>query len=582
MRAPHRSWQRVQLIYRRSTPAPRDALLLYCLISGGSISLLFYFLAPPIYERSVNLLAAMVFWVLASSSHFRWIHYTWICNLALLNAVSLMAYIATVTGGINSPALAWLTIMSIPALLLLGQIWAWSWLGVISLVIVMQWMAVALGWISGIMEISHQTILWATMDKILIALTLMFVVNFYERIHQARLKEVEESNQALEAAQQTLAQTQSHKDDFMASVGHEIRTPMNAILGLNSVLQGELADQPDKMEIAVHIRESTEQLLQLVNDILDFSQLEAGRMQLLEKPLQLQKFLQAWMPAFLLRAHDKGLQLRWEVDPHLPSWLMADAPRLRQILVNLLDNALKFTDQGKVHLRVMRSGENIRFEVQDSGRGIAPDRQKDIFNRFEHADIQIQRRYGGTGLGLAICEQLVKLHGGRIGVQSLPGQGACFWFEWTLRTASAPMPKLLSGSQAERSESSLQFLVVDDNPVNLMVAQRLLQQIWPRAQISSATSGEQTLLMLEQHNFDLVLMDMHMPGLDGPQTTMRLRQHPRPEVANTPVIAVTASNSPHDLENCLTAGMNETLTKPIDKVALRDAVKRLVLFLEKQ
>lgn len=567
-------WHQLAAAYR-DRPAPRDRMLLFCLFGGGLTSLVSQFLAPPVYDHRANVLAGLIFWALAAGSRLP-AAYVWICNLGMLTAVGLLAYIASCSGGINSTALVWLIVLSIPALLFLGRAWAWTWVGVILTVIVGLWLAVVQGWIDGVIDTSHAAIVWATMDKIFMAVSLIVVVNFYERAHQERLTALEQSNHDLEAAQQALAQTQSHKDDFMASMGHELRTPMNAILGLNGVLQAELADRPEEQKIAAHIRESAEQLLRLVNGILDFSQLEAGQLRLLEKPVHLQQFLDGWMPAFSRSAAAKGLHLQQEIDPRLPAWLMADAPRLRQILSHLLDNAIKFTDQGEVRLRILRSGDLIRFEVRDSGPGIAADRQKDIFNCFEHADLQTQRRYGGTGLGLAICEQLVKIHDGRIGVRSQLGQGACFWFEWTLRTASPPAWAAHASGPAAPDDRPLRLLLIDDSPLSLMVTQQLLHNAWPQARISTCTSGEQALALLETEAFDLVFMDMLMPGLDGPQTTRRLRLHARPEVASTPVVGFTASNSMQDLERCLGAGMNDILTKPAETGALRDVVQRLV------
>ena len=562
-------------VLQRRAPEPRHGLLLYCLLFGGGISLVFYFLAPPIYDRQINLFSSLVFWGLALCVRGGRA-YTLLCNLAMLNAVCLMTVIVTQTGGINSPAMVWLTVMAIPILLLLGQAWAWLWVGLILLIMLLEWLAVGQGWIGGAREISPRTIVWATMNKIFMAAALIVVVNHYERIHQRRLQAVAQSNAELAAAQEALEQAEAHKDDFMASVGHELRTPMNAILGLNSVLQSELADRPQSLRLAIHIRESAQQLLRLVNDILDFSQLEAGRLQLAEKPVHLQRLLDAWMPSFLHAAQHKGLHLDWQIDPLLPPWLMADAVRLRQILTNLLDNAIKFTEQGEVRLRVRRVGEHIRFEVHDSGPGIALDRQKKIFNRFEHADLQTQRRYGGTGLGLAICEQLVLLHHGRIGVDSRPGHGACFWFEWALQAAQPPRPASPAGAAEGAAQRPPHFLVVDDSPVNLMVARQMLQQVWPQAQIATAASGEEALQMLERQPVDLVFMDVLMPGLDGAQTTRRLRLHARPEIARIPVVALTANNSPQDLERCTGAGMNDMLLKPMDREALREVVQRWI------
>ena len=553
----------------------QPGLLRACLLGAGAISLLFYAVGHPGYAHEANLLATAVYWLLALLVPLRRA-YTLLCQLALLNSVLLMGYIASRTGGINSPALVWMTVLAVPALLMLGRRWAQRWVLLSLLVLLGQWLAVRQGWVAG--EVLHTplTLAWASMNLLLLMFGLVLAVQVYERLHRRQREAIEHSNAELEAAQQALLQTQSHKDEFLASVGHELRTPMNAILGLNGVLQTELADRPEQRALAEHIRASTEQLLGLVNDILDFSQLEAGRLQLLAQPLVLRPWLQAQLAPWQARAQAKGLTLHGEVAPELPPALLVDAQRLRQLLVNLLDNAIKFTPSGSITVRVSaQPGPGwLRLAVQDSGPGIAAERLPHIFNRFEHADLQTARRYGGTGLGLAICEQLVKLHRGRIGVESEPGQGALFWFELPLAAVDAEsrtaMPPVPAPAAARR------LLLVDDNAVNLMVARLVLQKNWPDAQVDTCTDAEQALALLERERCDAVFMDMVMPGTDGPQATRRLRQHPRPELARLPVIGLTANHNAHDRQLCLQAGMDEVLAKPLDAEAVREALERLL------
>jgi signal transduction histidine kinase/ActR/RegA family two-component response regulator len=557
-----------------SIDSHRHWLLLCCLLGAGGNALLFYFVPQPEYDHTVNLYAVAIFLGLALAvPYYR--AYTLLSNLGLLTAISLMTYVTVFTGGINSPAMVWLTILAVPALLLLGRRWALWWVGVIVMVIVVQFIAVIQGWISGDVNQSPGTVLWALLDKVLVIVSLMLAVNFYERMHQRQMRIVEKGNADLEATQKALLQAQSHKDEFIASVGHELRTPMNAILGLNGVLQAELADQPENMEIAEHIRQSTEQLLRLVNDILDFSQLEVGRLKLLEQPLNLAESLGRMVEPYAIRAREKSLVLRCELAPNLPEWVIADAQRLRQILSNLLDNAVKFTSEGRIVVRVKPQQDLIRFEVEDTGRGIPPERQQQVFNRFEHADIQTNRAYGGTGLGLAICERLVSLQKGRIGVQSTLGQGAVFWFELPLASSAAPRT-LHKDVVLNRPQRPLRFLLVDDNAVNLMVARLVISKCWPGSEITSASGGEQALALLETHSFDMVLMDMIMPGLDGMETTRRLRLHAQAEVAALPVVGLTANTNSRDRERCLLSGMDEVLAKPIDSQDLKDVVNRLI------
>ena len=558
---------------RTSVDSHQQWLLLCCLLGAGGNSLLFYFVTQPGYNHVANLMASAAFFGMALLVPIRRLH-TVLSNLGLLTAVALMAYITACTGGINSPAMVWMTILAVPALLLLGHRWALWWVAAIMITIVMQWVAVTQGWVSGDVDQSPQTILWAVLDKVLVILSLMAAVNFYESLHQRQWHEVEQGNADLEAAQKALLQAQSHKDEFIASVGHELRTPMNAILGLNGVLQTELQDQPEHLKIAEHIRQSTEQLLSLVNDILDFSQLEAGRLKLLEKPVLLAHALHRAVEVFMPRALEKSLMLQLEIDPQLPAWVLVDEQRLRQILNNLLDNAIKFTSQGQIWVRAKALQGRIRFEVQDTGRGIPEDRQQQVFNRFEHADIQTNRAYGGTGLGLAICERLVSLQSGNIGVQSAAGQGALFWFELSLQAASPPSDMQMH-ALSRSSAKGLRFLLVDDNAVNIMVAKLMLEKCWPDAHVTSAESGEQALKALESKPFDVVLMDMIMPGMDGLETTRILRQNARPEVAQLPVIGLTANTNALDKERCMQSGMNDVLAKPMDIRMVKERVDAL-------
>ena len=560
-----------------ATPAAHTAqpeLLRACLWGAGGISLLFYAIAHPGYAHEVNLWASAVYVLLALLVPLRRA-YTLLCHLALLNSLLLMGYIASRTGGINSPALVWMTVLAVPALLMLGRRAAQRWVLLSLLVLLGQWLAVRQGWIGG--EVLHTplTLAWASLNLLLLMLGLVLALQVYERMHQGQRQALEHSNAALEAAQQALAQTQSHKGEFLASVGHELRTPMNAILGLNGVLQRELADRPGQHALAEHIRASTEQLLGLVNDILDFSQLEAGRLQLLPQPLLLRPWLAQQLAPWQARAQAKGLVLHSEVAPDVPAALQADAQRLRQLLAQLLDNALKFTPSGRIAVRLsVQPGPGwLRLEVQDSGPGIAAERLPHIFNPFEQADLQTARRYGGTGLGLAVCEQLVKLHRGRIGVRSEPAQGALFWLELPLAAVDAPAAPGLPAPAAARAR---RLLLVDDNPVNLMVARLVLQNNWPDAQVDSCTDAEQALALLEREHVDAVFMDMVMPGTDGPQATRRLRQHARPELARLPVIGLTANHSTHDRQLCLQAGMDEVLAKPLDAQAVRETLERLL------
>jgi signal transduction histidine kinase len=280
---------------------------------------------------------------------------------------------------------------------------------------------------------------WTVANKFFVLSLAMFVVFVTERMHRSQVANMDQSNAELEQTHQALIRAQAHKDEFIASVGHELRTPMNAILGLNGILRNELASRAEDAEVVDLIRRSTEQLLQVVNDILDFSQLQAGRLALREDEFSLRETMSAVLATFQAKAQAKGVELHLEAAAVHNMWVKGDKQRLAQVLNNLLDNALKFTAVGSIHVRAQAVGGGVLFEVQDTGIGIAPDRQKQIFNGFEHADVQTNRQYGGTGLGLSICERLVTLQGGTIGV----GRAHAFGFSCPCAAWRCKKPKLL-------------------------------------------------------------------------------------------------------------------------------------------
>jgi signal transduction histidine kinase/CheY-like chemotaxis protein len=486
--------------------------------------------------------------------------------------VLLIFYTAMQTGGINSTAVVWLNVLSVPVLLMLGRPATLVWIGVILLLILALTLMTWQGWVGSHLQVSHPVMTWAWLNHLLALLNLMMGVRIYEHLQQLQLRKLKQRNEDILATHQALIQAQAHKDEFVAAVGHELRTPMNAILGFNGVLRKELADDPEQLAVVGHIRRSTEHLLQVVNDILDFSQLQAGQLRLNPADFDLNVLLDELQERHGNKAQNKGLTLCIESAPDLPTRLHGDRRRLLQILNNLVDNAIKFTHTGQITVKLMPHGARLRVEVHDAGRGIAAERQQHIFRRFEHADVQTNRAYGGTGLGLTLCEKLTSLHGGQIGVVSQPGQGAMFWFEIPLQVAlkaETPEPSSDDGG----SDEALKILVVDDNRVNLMVAQLQLKKCWPYAVITTAESGSQALQVLETQTFDVALVDMVMPDMDGMQLTQHIREHFPDMAQKMPILALTANTNPVDRERCLSAGMKDVVHKPMDTIVLMRAVR---------
>ncbi|WP_159711023.1 hybrid sensor histidine kinase/response regulator [Geminicoccus flavidas] len=369
------------------------------------------------------------------------------------------------------------------------------------------------------------------------------------------------------AAQARLAQAKAEESErakaqFLAAMSHEIRTPLTGVLGMTDLLAAEPLG-PRQQNYVRSIQLSGHHLLGVINDILDFSRLEAGGLHLDEVDFSLSTVVMQVQAMMAPQAIERGLALDFDLDPQLPPVVQGDPARLRQILVNLIGNGLKFTSQGGVRMTIRRCDDGyegwFRFEIRDTGIGIDPERLKDLFQAFTQADRSIARRYGGTGLGLAICQHLVQLMGGRIGGESMPGRGSLFWFELRLPEGDRSLPE----QQADPDPASgppLRILVAEDVEVN----RDLLHAILTRGghSITFARNGREAVEQAGQGEFDIVLMDVQMPEMDGIEATQRIRQLPAPH-GSVAIVALTANVMETERRRCLDAGMNDVLTKPI-------------------
>ena len=499
------------------------------------------------------------------------------CHWTSLIAALPLFFESWQNGGIYASTLSWFTVVIMANYFLVGRHAGLTWAAIAIGIFLVQ-SQLSLSNVESIPHADSSVALTALIDYSASMFLVIMVLMYYHQGNVVLYRKLKIRQNKLQRQREELERTLSIRGRFMASLNHSLRNPLNAILGLNSFLLSNVQGKPRSAMVLEHTRQAADHLMGLINETLDYTSEQSGPVRVHLETVDLHQALRNAFALFEPRMVNAGLACACDIDEKLPPWVLTDRHRLTQILVNLLGNAVKFTTQGSIRLRAESGpGNRLVFSVIDTGIGIALEDQRKLFERFSQANADIRSRFGGSGLGLTISLELAKLLGGGMGFESTAGLGSRFWLDLPSQETEAPPTTAIPDTTPLHSgDKAWRFLVVDDHPVNRFLLRRVLQHRWPQARLEEAHDGLQALRACQEQDFDLILMDLVMPQLDGAEATRALRASANAQAHRVPVIGLTANVHPPDLAKFKAAGLDALMLKPFDSAALYAQIETLL------
>ena len=545
------------------------------------ISLLMLTLSKPVAAWSCLgaacvLLVNLCFWRYGLS--MLWSH-----ALYQMTLISLILFNAAMNDGLMSIYMMFMGLVPLLAVFCMNRQWAIFWVVVSFFSMLTMFVAQINGLLPMRESASWQDLVASFIFIMVLEITQVILVFVYDSANAQSLHAMNRANRRLAATTQALKVADSHKDKFLAMVSHDMRTPLNAVIGYLGLVQDSKPLPKESMGFISSAQHAATHLLTVINDLLDFSQIRLGQLTLNPQTINLAHVLQQTFHTLSQQAQEMQLDYRLTLADDLPEWVSMDQNRLSQILINLLGNAIKFTPKGHVHMHAhavhTEAGLRLCVKVEDTGIGMTAEQQERIYLPFiqvhdAQTALRLSEPMRGNGLGLAITLSLVKSHHGQLRLVSSPGLGSTFTVELPLTLADAPLQSPAPfDALVQQDDTVLKLLVVDDNHVNRLLVTTTLLRSFPHAVIEQAESGQQALGLMQSHAYDLVLIDLIMPDLDGTEVVQQIRAHAAKPFSEVPVVALTANVAQDALQRCRQVGINHVLAKPFDRTMLLRTVR---------